>query len=264
MLKSLCMNNKTKKNKIINYLKITFFEESENTLLKRFISFLIILSLIVVVLETEISLSEKYKKIFNILENLFLTVFILEYLLRLILSGHIKKFSGFRGKVKYIFSFMAIIDLLAILPSLIMNFSSDFLLLRIIRLLRMLRVIKILQDNPSINLFFNAIYKSRFQLYASMAITFIILFLSSIFIYILEGSIQPNEFGSIPRSMWWAISTITTVGYGDVYPITLMGKVLAGIVAICGIGIIAMPAGIISANFNSMHSKNKSNEKNRK
>ena len=154
---------------------------------------------------------------------------------------------------------MAIIDLLAIIPSLLMNFSSDFLLLRIIRLLRMLRIVKILQDNPSINLFFNAIYMSRFQLYASMAITFIILFLSSIFIYILEGSIQPNEFGSIPRAMLWAISTITTVGYGDVYPITLMGKILAGIVAICGIGIIAMPAGIISANFNTIHVEKKTN-----
>ena len=75
----------------------------------------------------------------------------------------------------------------------------------------------------------------------------------------MEGSIQPNEFGSIPRAMWWAISTITTVGYGDVYPITLMGKILAGIVAICGIGIIAMPAGIISANFNTIHVEKKTN-----
>ena len=244
---------------MLNYLKITFFEENNTTLLKRIISFLIILSLIVVVLETEETVSEKYKNIFNFFENLFLLVFILEYSLRLILSGHISKYRGFKGKIKYIFSFMAIIDLLAIIPSLLMNFSSDFLLLRIIRLLRMLRIVQILQDNPSINLFFNAIYMSRFQLYASMAITFIILFLSSIFIYILEGSIQPNEFGSIPRAMWWAISTITTVGYGDVYPITLMGKILAGIVAICGIGIIAMPAGIISANFNTIHVEKKTN-----
>ena len=94
----------------------------------------------------------------------------------------------------------------------------------------MLRVIKILQDNPSINLFFKAFIYLAIN-YLLAIITLIILFLSSIFIYILEGSIQPNEFGSIPRSMWWAISTITTVGYGDVYPITLMGKVLAGIVA---------------------------------
>ena len=146
---------------------------------------------------------------------------------------------------------MSIIDLLAIIPSLMTAFSSDFLLLRIVRLLRMLRLLKLIQNNPSLKLFSQALIASKFQLYACFAITLLILFASSIFIYLLEGNIQPEAFGSIPRSMWWAISTLTTVGYGDVYPITVLGKVFAGIVGICGIGIIAMPAGIISANFKS-------------
>ena len=207
--------------------------------------------MISVVLETEDVFKNKYEYALNIFETIFLIIFTLEYFLRIIVAGRIKKYSGFMGRIKFIFSPMSIIDLLAIIPSLMTAFSSDFLLLRIVRLLRMLRLLKLIQNNPSLKLFSQALIASKLQLYACFAITLLILFASSIFIYLLEGNIQPEAFGSIPRSMWWAITTLTTVGYGDVYPITILGKVFAGIVGICGIGIIAMPAGIISANFKS-------------
>ena len=79
--------------------------------------------------------------------------------------------------------------------------------------------------------------------------TLFLLFLSDILLYLVEGSVQPEAFGSIPRAMWWAIATLTTVGYGDVYPITVMGKICAGIISLISIGIVALPAGIIAANF---------------
>ena len=146
---------------------------------------------------------------------------------------------------------MSIIDLLAIIPSLMTAFSSDFLLLRIVRLLRMLRLLKLIQNNPSLKLFSQALIASKFQLYACFAITLLILFASSIFIYLLEGNIQ----------LWsiWKYSTFHVVGNFNINNCRLwrclsnysFRKSFWGIVGICGIGIIAMPAGIISTNFKS-------------
>jgi voltage-gated potassium channel len=236
---------------IKQYLLNTFqsSDDSKSTLLEKFITAIIIISVISTVLETEQQIYTGNEHVFRRLEYVFLGIFSFEYILRLLLCGNIHRFSGFSGKIKYIFSPLAILDLLAILPALLIEFSSDLFLLRILRLFRMLRILKLLKSNKSIGLFLVAVIASRYQLYASLAVTLFLLFVGSIMLYLLEGSVQPEQFGSIPRAMWWAMATLTTVGYGDVFPITPLGKVMAGVVAICGIGIIAMPAGIIAANF---------------
>jgi len=113
----------------------------------------------------------------------------------------------------------------------------------------MFRVVKLIRTNKPLMLFAESIQSSWPQLSASMVVTLFLLFLSAILLYFVEGSAQPEAFGSIPRAMWWAMATLTTVGYGDVYPITVMGKICAGIIALISIGVVALPAGIIAANF---------------
>lgn len=141
------------------------------------------------------------------------------------------------------------IDLISILPNIISGLSTDFALLRTMRLLRMIRVAKLVQRNRSLMWFTEAIHQSRSQLAAAIAVTIFLLVIGGVALYLAESSAQPEAFGSIPRAMWWSMATLTTVGYGDVYPVTVIGKLLASALAILGVGIVAMPAGIIAANF---------------
>lgn len=144
---------------------------------------------------------------------------------------------------------MAITDLFAILPNILVIMVDDLMFLRLFRLFKMFRVVKLIRTNKPLMLFAESIQSSWPQLSASMVVTLFLLFLSAILLYFVEGSAQPEAFGSIPRAMWWAMATLTTVGYGDVYPITVMGKICAGIIALISIGVVALPAGIIAANF---------------
>ena len=122
----------------------------------------------------------------------------------------------------------------------------------------MFRIIKLVETNKSLQMFFKAIYKSKPQLISSLVVTLFLLLFGAVIPYLVEGSSQPETFGSIPRAMWWSMATLTTVGYGDVYPITLLGKICASFIALIGIGVVALPAGIIAANF----TKELSNDKN--
>ena len=139
-----------------------------------------------------------------------------------------------------------------------MFFVQDLVLLRLLRLIRMFRIIKLIETNKSLLFFFRSISKSKSQLIASLIVTLFLLLFGAVILYIVEGNAQPETFGSIPRAMWWAMATLTTVGYGDVYPITLLGKICASFIALIGIGIVALPAGIIAANFtNELQDNNK-------
>jgi len=247
---------------IKTYLIETFFppDGRKSTYLEKFIIVIIILSILSTVFETEKSLYSGNEKLFQSLEYIFVTFFIIEYILRLIFSGSKDQFSGIAGRIKYIFTPLALIDLLAILPTLILEFSTDLFLLRIFRLLRILRMAKLARSNKSIRLFLIALRESRTQLFGSLIVTFFILFIGAILLYLTEGSTQPDVLGSIPRALWFSMATLTTVGYGDVYPITVLGKIVSSLIAILGIGIIAMPAGIIAANFNTAIKKDRDNK----
>ena len=121
----------------------------------------------------------------------------------------------------------------------------------------MFRIIKLVETNKSLQMFFKAIYKSKSQLISSLVVTLFLLLFGAVILYLVEGSSQPETFGSIPRAMWWSMATLTTVGYGDVYPITLLGKICASFIALIGIGVVALPAGIIAANFTKELSNDK-------
>ena len=223
------------------------------------LSCIIVLSVVALILETESTIYIKYQSIFNALDYIFFFLFTVEYILRIIFCGKLKKYKGFRGKLRYIISPIAIIDLIAILPNILMFLVQDLVLLRLLRLIRMFRIIKLIETNKSLLFFFRSISKSKSQLISSMIVTLFLLLFGAVLLYIVEGSAQPEAFGSIPRAMWWAMATLTTVGYGDVYPITLLGKICLSFIALIGIGIVALPAGIIAANFtNELKDNNKS------
>mgnify|MGYP001223138467 FL=1 len=240
----------------MKYIKNQLFPKNdENTFLEKIITYLIVFSIIIAVIETEKSFSDNYINTFFYLEIFFVVIFTIEYIFRFAVCGEIKKYRGVKGKIRFFFHPMTLIDLISILPSYILFFNSDFILLRALRLLRLLRVLKLIKHNKAINLFIKALISSRIQLLGSLAVTLFVLFISAILLYLVEGNIQPEQFGSIPKSMWWAMATLTTVGYGDVYPITAFGKLLSSMVAIIGIGIVALPAGIIAANYNNLLDK---------
>ena len=236
----------------MKYIKNQLFPKNdENTFLEKIITYLIVFSIIIAVIETEQSFSDNYIKTFFYLEIFFVVIFTIEYIFRFAFCGEIKKYRGVKGKIKFFFHPMTLIDLISILPSYILFFNSDFIVLRALRLLRLLRVLKLIKHNK----FIRALITSRVQLLGSLVVTLFVLFISAIFLYLVEGGVQPEQFGSIPKAMWWAMATLTTVGYGDVYPITAFGKIISSIVAIVGIGIVALPAGIIAANYNNLLDK---------
>jgi len=234
-----------------SYLERTFSANPSEapTLLEKCIAFLIVCSVIQVVLETEPVFIDAYGGLSANLELFFLVIFCVEYLLRLYYCGGTPDYTGFMGRLRYIVSPYALIDLVSILPSLFFVFGTDLMILRAIRLVRLLRIGRLVRDNFYLRAFIASFMSARAPLIASLCVTMFVLFIGGVLMFLAEGEAQPEAFGSIPRALWWAMATLTTVGYGDVYPITPVGKVLASLIAVMGIGVVAMPAGVIAANF---------------
>ncbi|MDX1773812.1 ion transporter [Oceanihabitans sediminis] len=202
-----------------------------------FIQVLILISIVTFTLETTPNLEPRTYTIINIIEVFCVLVFTLEYLLRIYVTER---------KLKFIFSFYGIIDLLAILPF-YLSFCFDLRALRALRFLRLFRVFKLVRYNRALNHFSRAIKSSREEIFLFLFITLILIYFSAVGIYYFENEAQPEHFASILDSLWWAIITLTTVGYGDVYPITAGGKIFTFFILLIGLGIVAIPTGIISS-----------------
>jgi len=201
----------------------------------------IIISVVVVMLDSVNSIRADWGRLLYILEWGFTLLFTIEYVLRLISIGR---------PVKYATSFWGIIDLLAIIPtyvSLVIPHSKFLLVIRIIRLLRIFRVLKLLRYMGEANQLLAAMRASRHRIVVFLFAVLALVIIFGSIIYIVEG--EKNGFTSIPRSIYWAIVTLTTVGYGDAFPVTGIGRFLAGAIALIGIGIIALPSGIIAGAF---------------
>ena len=206
---------------------------------------LIFFNILMVILETVDTLYFRYKLWFIYFELFSVTIFSLEYVSRFwsCVENKTKGETNGKARLRYIFSFSAIIDLIAILPSLL-AFLFPTVDLRFVRALRIFRLLKFSRYSNSINTLLIVLWDQRKSLGAAFFILFIVLIISSSGMYIVEKDIQPDKFGSIPQSMWWSIVTLTTVGYGDVYPVTSMGKFFGSIIIILGIGTEALPSGI--------------------
>lgn len=217
-----------------------------------FIIILISLNVIAIILESEEKIRVEFQKYFYWFEVFSVVVFTIEYLLRLWTYVEIDKYQHpLKGRLRWIFSPMALIDLLAILPFYLPFLGIDLRFLRILRLFRIFRIIKVARYSSAMRVLASVVKQKKEELIISLFFCGIMTVLCATMLYYAERSVQPEAFGSIPRAMWWSIITLTTVGYGDVYPITAFGKVMASMVAVLGIGLYALPTGILASGFSS-------------
>ncbi len=201
-------------------------------------------------LESIPELSDRYQDAFEWIQLMSTMIFTVEYGLRvwsIVDSKRINFRSPIRGRIRFIFSPFALIDLLAILPLLVsMIINVD---LRFLRVIRLLRLLKLARYSPAIGVLWNVISQERHAINASISILFLILIFASSGIFLFENEAQPNVFSSIPAAMWWAVATVTTVGYGDVTPITAGGKLFGSCISFIGVGMVAIPTGILASGF---------------
>ena len=201
------------------------------------IQILIVVSLICFSLETLPDLSEKNKTLLNAAEVFLVIVFTIEYLLRVFAS---------KPRRKFIFSFFGIVDLLSILPF-YLSLGIDLRHLRALRLIRLVRTLKLARYSKAARRIHRAILIAKEEIILYLFFTMILLFLSSVGIYYFENEVQPDVFSSVFHSLWWSVTTLTTVGYGDAYPITAGGRIFTFLVLIIGLGVVAVPAGLVSS-----------------
>lgn len=230
--------------------------ESEHTIegpgriLNLMLVVLIVLNVVAIFLGSVDSIFNQYERLFVFFELFSVGVFTVEYLARVwtsidLESAHDK--SPVVGRIKYMLTPLAIIDLVAILPFyLSLYVTMD---LRFLRVLRLLRLLKLARYSPALGALLDVVRKEADALIAAVVVLMMMLVLSTAGIYLFEKDVQPEVFGSMPEAMWWAIVTLTTVGYGDVVPVTTLGKAFSGIVGLIGIGMIALPAAILASGF---------------
>jgi len=208
---------------------------------------LILISLVTFSMETLPSLSEQTHQILQLIETVTVIIFTIEYFLRLFTA---------EKKISFIFSFYGLVDLTAILPFYLFT-GVDLRSVRIFRLLRLIRILKLLKYHKALHRFYRAAIIAKEELAIFAFIIFILLYLSAVGIYYFEHQVQPELFASIFHSLWWAITTLSTVGYGDMYPITTGGRVFTFIVLAIGLGVVAAPIGIISAALSQAKAEDK-------
>lgn len=212
---------------------------------------LILLSVTGIILESFANFREQYGVALQVFEWFTVAVFSAEYLLR-VWTADLKftEDSPWRARLQFILSPMGLIDLLAILPFYLpFFFKFDLRFIRILRITRLLRIFKLSRYTRALSLFTSVFFEKRNELGITLFVMFLLLLMSSTIMYYLESDIQPEQFPDIISTFWWSVATLTTVGYGDVYPVTGWGKLVSGVIAILGIGLVALPTGILSAGF---------------
>ncbi|CAN5725353.1 ion transporter [soil metagenome] len=242
-------------------------ETDDNNLADRVVAvmllILILISSAAVVLETVDQYNEAYGSIFHAIELVSVTVFSIEYILRLWIAPLNPNYSKpLTGRIKYALSLMALVDLLAILPTFLPVFlPTDLRVLRFLRIFRLFRLLKMSRYVESLNTLHDVVRAKKEELAIITVVILMLLLFSSSLIYLVEYEAQPDKFSNIPAAMWWGIATLTTVGYGDIFPITPIGKILSGFIAFLGIGMFALPTGILASGFAEEIRKNRNKTK---
>ena len=226
-----------------------------------FLTTLVLVNVISVTLESVPQIYDAHKIFFFNLEVFSVVIFTLEYLARLWTApikahGNRNFFLSCKYRLNYIFSFGGIIDLLSILPFYLRSFFP-YLDLRVLRTLRLLRILKLSNYNSAMEDLFEAIFEERKSFYAATYLFVIVFIVSSSLMYFAENRTHPTGFQSIPDSMYWALITLTTVGYGDITPITVAGKFIAMASAVLGVVVVALITGIIASSFNAQMERRK-------
>ena len=227
-----------------------------STIFDYFIVILISLNVASVFLET-FELSVYLNNFLRKFEIFSIIIFTIEYILRLWTSTLLyPDKNSFVARIKYIFSLMAIIDLVSILPFYLpFFFNVDLRVLRALRLFRLLRILKVNRYTHAMQKVLFVIKNKSTELISSIFVIFILMLISSVLMYSVESPVQPEVFKNGFSGLWWAVATFTTVGYGDIYPITSVGRFLSAIIALLGIGLVAVPTGIVTSGFMEASSK---------
>lgn len=245
---------KKTKHKVHILLHPELGESKADKFINVFIISLIVLNVIAVMMETVHPLYDDHKKLFDTFDLISVIIFTVEYVLRVWSSNQDPKYKGsLHGRLKYIFSFGALVDLVAFLPYYLQAIIGfDLRVLRILRLLRFFRLFRLTAYTRSAKLIFNVFRTRVNDLLLSLILIIFLIIIASCALYFAEH-LYPSEaeskFTSIPATLWWAVVTLTTTGYGDMYPLTTWGRIIAGIIMLSGVAFFALPAGIIVAGF---------------
>lgn len=218
--------------------------------IRRAIVLLILLNVAAVILETHPPFAESYGHYFSAFEVFSIAVFTIEYVVRLWVAPYHSQFEGWpdwKARVRYAFSVMALVDLIAILPFYLGFFVS--IDLRQLRALRLLRLLKLSHFFPGVGLFVSVLRRELPALLAAGLVMAALVVVASTTMFMLERDAQPEAFGTVPHSIWWAVVTLTTVGYGDVTPVTLWGRLLGMVIMLLGVGVVALPAAMLAGRF---------------
>ena len=199
---------------------------------------LILISIVTLTIETLPDLPQTVRSLLAILEIVILGLFTVEYCLRVMTA---------RRRFVYVFSFYGMVDLLAIVPLFLSLGAVDTRVLRIVRLFRIIQILKLTRYSRTVNRFQKAIALAKEEIVLFYVFTAMLLYLAAFGIYYCEHTAQPEAFSSVLHSLWWATATLTTVGYGDVYPVTAGGKLFTVVILMCGLGIVAVPAGLVAS-----------------
>ena len=211
---------------------------------------LVMIAVFEAVIGTEPTISKGIEEELADLELGIGIIFLVEYVARLWVAVENPRFKNSRfPRLRYAVTPIAIIDLLAVVPSLFAFGGAPSLLLRFFRILRILRLAKLGRISNAWEFIREAFYERRHEFALILGLLLLTVLISGSLMYLAEAEAQPDKFGSIPRALWWAIITMTTIGYGDVYPVTALGRLLGGVIAITGVMMIALPTGIFAASF---------------
>jgi len=214
----------------------------------------LILAVLVQVLETEPTLRQPHGQWFHAADLLVGILFGIDFIMRFLAAGVVPRYRGVRGRLRYLLSWEAWLDLLALVPFLIYPWvdglgANDLAFLRLFQGFKVVRAARLGRWHQAMEALYQALRIRRYELLVSFLGAFTMMLVAAVLLYLAEGKTQPAAFGSIPRALWWSMETLTTVGYGDVAPVTPLGRVFAGLVALAGIGVIALPTGILAAAF---------------
>jgi len=245
--------------RMLQILERSSKDDRVSMMVDQLLGLLIILNIFAISLESIESLSQQYATQFWWFEIVSVTVFGIEYLLRIWASkaNETSKYSSALGRrLEYIFSFTGLIDLLAILPSVLPLFIGETDL-RWLRAMRLIRLFKISHYSSALEDLLSAVRSEMSSFGAALYLLLIALFMSSAVMYLVENEAQPEKFSSIPETMWWSLITLTTVGYGDVSPVTTIGRIVGAITALMGVCVVAMLTGIVASAFSNQIAQRK-------
>jgi len=244
------MSSETLRFRIYRQLEPTAWPRQGLSPTNWFLAALILLSVASAILETEPMIARGREVLFGDLEIVVASIFLVEYFARLWTVVENPRFARYRfPRLRYALTPIALIDLAAIVPVFFAFGGASSLVLRFFRVFRMVRLAKLGRTTQAWTAIREAVYERRHEFGLVLGLVLITVLISSSLLYWAEADAQPDKFGSIPRALWWSIVTLTTVGYGDVYPVTLLGRIFAAVIAITGVMLIALPTGIFAASF---------------